>query len=81
VKWAGFRVSDTGTGISPEELPHLFNRFYRGKTGRDSGVLGTGLGLAIAKEIVERHHGVIEVVSSGQDKGAEFSVWLPLIAD
>jgi PAS domain S-box-containing protein len=81
VQWAGFRVSDTGAGISPEDLPHLFDRFYRGKTGRDSGTPGTGLGLAIAKEIVERHQGYIEVVSEGQAKGAEFSVWLPLIVD
>ncbi len=80
-QWAGFRVSDTGAGISPEELPHLFDRFYRGKTGRDSGVPGTGLGLAIAREIVESHQGYIDVVSEGQDKGAEFSVWLPVTVD
>ncbi|MBE9478886.1 MAG: PAS domain S-box protein, partial [Chloroflexi bacterium] len=80
-QWAGFRVSDMGAGVSLDDLPHLFDRFYRGKTGRDSGVPGTGLGLAIAKEIVESHEGYIEVASEGPAKGAEFSVWLPVTVD
>lgn len=76
--WAGFRVRDTGPGIPPEEHPQLFTRFFRGEAGRDSEVPGTGLGLAIAKEIVERHHGRIEVESEGvSGKGATFTVWLP----
>ena len=81
VQWAGFQVCDMGAGISLDDLPHLFDRFYRGKTGRDSGVPGTGLGLAIAKEIVESHKGYIEVASEGQAKGAEFSVWIPVTVD
>jgi signal transduction histidine kinase len=76
--WAGFRVSDTGPGISAEDQSHLFERFYRGQAGRESGAPGTGLGLAIAQEIVTRHYGRIEVKSAGvPGKGATFTVWLP----
>jgi len=74
---AGFSVSDTGPGISPEEQAQLFSRFFRGKTGQESGQPGTGLGLAIAREIVERHGGSIEVESEGvPGSGATFRVWL-----
>jgi two-component system phosphate regulon sensor histidine kinase PhoR len=78
-KWVGFVVSDTGPGIPREERPHLFERFYRGKIGRDSGMPGTGLGLAIAHEIVSRHGGRIEVSHArAGGEGVTFSVWLPL---
>ena len=74
----GFSVSDTGPGIPPEEQRQLFTRFFRGKSGRKSGVAGTGLGLAIAREIIERQHGHIEVASQGvPGQGTTFSVWLP----
>jgi PAS domain S-box-containing protein len=77
-RWVGFRVSDTGPGIAPDEQKQLFERFFRGKMGRESGVPGTGLGLAIVREIAERHGGMVEVVSEGvPGKGAAFSVWLP----
>jgi PAS domain S-box-containing protein len=69
------RVSDNGPGITSIDLPHLFDRFYRGETALDSGAPGTGLGLAICKEIVERHQGRIEA-ESGQGSGAAFTVWL-----
>jgi len=76
--WAGLSVTDTGQGIQPAEIPQLFARFFRGSVGRASGAPGTGLGLAIAKEIVERHHGRIEVDSDGvSGKGTTFTVWLP----
>ncbi len=58
--WVGFRVQDTGLGINDSDLPHLFERFYRGKAGHDSGAPGTGLGLAIVKQVVEIHHGIIK---------------------
>jgi PAS domain S-box-containing protein len=78
-QWVGFSVSDTGPGISPDDQQHLFERFFRGKVGRESGEPGTGLGLAIAKEIIDRHHGEIEVESEGiPGKGATFTVWLPV---
>lgn len=74
----GFSVNDTGPGISEDDRPHLFERFYRGSVGRDSGAPGTGLGLSIAQEIVELHRGHIEVESEGiPGKGTTFTVWLP----
>jgi signal transduction histidine kinase len=71
------RFYNSGPTIPADELPHLFDRFYRGKTGRDSGEPGTGLGLAICKEIVEQHAGRLEV-ESAEDTGTTFTVWLPL---
>jgi PAS domain S-box-containing protein len=75
-EFIGAVVRNSGTLIPAEDLSHLFERFYRGAVGRESGEPGTGLGLAISKEIVERHHGLIEVESSEQ-AGTTFSVWLP----
>jgi signal transduction histidine kinase len=76
--WVGFCVRDSGPGIKSEEIDKLFNRFYRGEVGRNSGIPGTGLGLAIAHEIVKRHGGNIEVESEGiAGKGTSFKVWLP----
>jgi two-component system sensor histidine kinase BaeS len=71
-------VEDTGPGISSEELPHLFERFYRGKAGQGSGAPGTGLGLAIVKQVVDHHQGRIEVGSGAQGQGAKFTIWLPI---
>jgi two-component system OmpR family sensor kinase len=68
-------VSDTGLGISAEDLPHVFKRFYRGDKSRTGG--NTGLGLAISKAIVEAHGGGIEV-SSEEDAGTTFTVRLPV---
>ena len=66
-------VEDDGRGVTPEDMPHVFERFWRA-SGAPSG--GTGLGLAIAKWIVDRHHGSIEV-SNRQGGGAQFRVRLP----
>ncbi|HUS84529.1 MAG TPA: PAS domain S-box protein [Anaerolineales bacterium] len=71
------RVYNNGPEIPPEDRAHLFERFYRGRTGRDSGEPGTGLGLAICKEIVERHRGWIEVESDAEH-GTSFEIFLPL---
>ena len=69
------RVSDTGSGISPREQAHLFERFYRGEaTAR--GIPGTGLGLAIVKEIVGEHGGSVGVESK-LGVGSTFTVLLP----
>lgn len=74
---AWFSVVDTGTGIPEEDLPHIFDRFFRSQAVEAAGIRGTGLGLAICKEIVERHSGQIEARSvSGE--GATFTVWLPV---
>ena len=75
-RWAGLSVRDTGPGIPDEDLSHLFQRFFRGKAGRESGKPGTGLGLAIAKQIVEWHHGQIEV--SNAEAGTAFTIWMPI---
>lgn len=69
-------IKDDGPGIPEEVLPHIFETFYTTKAGDK----GTGLGLAIARQIVESHHGRIEV-SSEPGKGTEFKVLLPLITD
>jgi signal transduction histidine kinase len=75
----GLSVQDNGPAIDPQDLPHLFDRFYRGKVGQQSGAPGTGLGLAIVKQVVERHHGKIEVGPAFQDgSGVKFTVWLPV---
>jgi two-component system, OmpR family, sensor kinase len=73
---ATIRVSDTGTGIAPEHLPHVFDRFYRADSSRQRGSGGTGLGLAIARAIVERHKGAI-VVESRLGSGTTVIVRLP----
>ena len=77
---AGFSVSDTGPGISPQERSRLFTRFFRGTAGRSSNIAGTGLGLALVKEIVDRHQGEIEVNSAGlPGEGATFTIWLSAV--
>jgi PAS domain S-box-containing protein len=77
LRWVGVSVSDTGPGITPAEQTHLFERFFRGTAGRESGAPGTGLGLSIVREIVTKHRGVVEVFSEGVlGKGTTFSLWL-----
>jgi len=70
-------VADTGPGISPEDLAHLFERFYRipGSERRD----GSGLGLSVAQKIVQEHNGRVEVTST-VDEGTTFTICLPLTA-
>jgi PAS domain S-box-containing protein len=76
---AWFCVRDTGVGIDPEDLPHIFERFYRGhgrgNGGQGSQAPGTGLGLAICQEIITRHGGSI-VVESSPGHGSSFTVYL-----
>lgn len=74
------QVTDTGVGIAPEDLPHIFERFYRGRAVGQSNIPGTGLGLAVAKDIVVLFGGTIEVQSELK-KGSCFTVWLPAAAD
>jgi heavy metal sensor kinase len=79
---AVLRVTDTGSGITAEDLPHVFERFYRGDKSRqrESYTSGNGLGLSICRSIVAAHGGSIEVESS-LGKGATFVVRLPMVAN
>jgi len=70
-------VTDTGIGIKPEDVPHVFERFYRAPEARSILSSGTGLGLAIVKKIVDLHQGRIEV-SSQSGTGTSFRMYLPL---
>jgi two-component system, OmpR family, sensor kinase len=75
---AAISVSDSGIGIEPEVLPHIFERFYRGDSARARDEHGSGLGLAIADWIVRAHNGEIRVTSE-PGKGSTFSVLLPVL--
>ncbi|HVP17996.1 MAG TPA: HAMP domain-containing sensor histidine kinase, partial [Spirochaetia bacterium] len=68
-------VTDTGTGIGPDDLPHIFDRFYRADRSRDRSREGAGLGLAIAREIVELHGSALQV-ESRVNEGTRFSFTL-----
>jgi signal transduction histidine kinase len=69
-------VRDTGAGIPPEQLPHIFEKFYQADNQGAASASGSGLGLAIAKEIVEAHHGTIRC-DSALGKGTTFTLDLP----
>jgi signal transduction histidine kinase len=68
-------IKDSGVGISSEDLPHMFERFHRGRNASEFS--GNGLGLAIVKAIVEGHGGEVGAASSGIGNGSEFTVRLP----
>ena len=72
------QVEDTGVGITQEELPKIFDKFYRVKNPKTRQVIGTGLGLAIVKGVVDAHQGSIQV-ESVPDAGTTFKVLLPVI--
>jgi signal transduction histidine kinase len=76
---AEIAVSDSGKGISPDFLPHVFERFKQEDSGPSRSHGGLGLGLAIARHIVELHGGTIHAESPGDGRGAVFTVKLPLI--
>ncbi|MFZ1396659.1 MAG: sensor histidine kinase, partial [Candidatus Promineifilaceae bacterium] len=71
------RIADTGPGIAPEDMAHLFERFYR-IPGSESAE-GSGLGLSVAQKIVEEHNGRIEVAST-VGEGTTFTICLPVTA-
>jgi signal transduction histidine kinase len=70
-------VVDTGVGIDPNELPHIFERFYRGSRANEARGSGSGLGLAIVRSIVDIHGGTV-TVESGANTGSRFTVRLPM---
>jgi PAS domain S-box-containing protein len=77
---ARIMVSDTGPGIAPDFLPHLFERFRQAETSQTRGHGGLGLGLSIAHHIVSAHHGFIRALNTAEGKGATFVVELPIAA-
>ena len=77
---AEIRVSDTGIGIEPEFLPHVFDKFRQANTSRTRPHGGLGLGLAIVRHLVESHGGTVYAQSSADEQGATFVVKLPLRA-
>ena len=72
---ASVQVRDYGLGVAREEVPRLFERYYRAKTSR--GISGSGIGLNLVKELVQMHGGLIEVEST-EGKGSTFTVRLPV---
>jgi signal transduction histidine kinase len=69
-------VTDQGVGIHPEDLPHIFERFYRGQQVSQSAIPGTGLGLAVVKEIMDLHEGTIDIETK-LGEGTTMRVWFP----
>jgi signal transduction histidine kinase len=74
-----FEIADTGPGIESEDLPRLFDRFYRGRRVQELNIPGTGLGLAICREIINRYGGLLEV-DSRPGQGTKFTIHLPAAA-
>lgn len=73
----GLRIADSGIGIAPEVLPHIFEPFFRSPRAQQTSDTGTGLGLSIVQRIIHNHDGSISVTSE-IGKGSVFQVWLPL---
>ena len=72
-----FEIRDTGIGIAAEDMPRLFEKFYRGKAREARARVGTGLGLAIVRSIAERHNGRVWVESE-EGKGSTFYLQIPI---
>lgn len=73
----GINVTDNGEGMTPEQLEHAFERFYRGDSARTRDRTGSGIGLTISKAIVDAHGGSITAASAGSSLGTTFIVSLP----
>jgi signal transduction histidine kinase len=76
--WVDLTVADTGTGIAPEVLPHIFERFYRADPARASTEGGSGIGLTISRALVEAQGGSLTAMSDGPGQGSTFTVRLPV---
>ncbi|TQL68881.1 signal transduction histidine kinase [Nocardioides albertanoniae] len=78
--WITVSVTDTGDGIPPAQLPHIFERFYRGDAARSRDEQGSGIGLTISRAIVEAHGGRLDAYSHGPGRGATFTIRIPTLA-
>ncbi|MBN2004445.1 MAG: PAS domain S-box protein [Anaerolineae bacterium] len=76
-QWLVIAIQDFGPGITEEEMPHLYDRFFRGRLAESGHTPGTGLGLSIADEIMRAHGGMIDAESE-VNRGSRFTLWLPL---
>lgn len=74
--YVGFMIEDEGPGISEDDIPHIFERFYRGDKSRDRKTGGVGIGLSIVKALMDAHNGVIKVKSK-LSKGTSMILWFP----
>jgi PAS domain S-box-containing protein len=74
-----FRVTDSGIGIAPEHLAHIWDRFYQADSSSTRRFGGTGLGLTIVKRLTELHGGHVQAASAGAGQGATFTVWIPVV--
>lgn len=75
--WVTIKVEDEGDGIPSDDLPYIFERFYKADKARTRGSGGTGLGLAIVKNIIDAHHGSIQAKST-LGEGTSFLIKLPV---
>ena len=74
-------VQDSGDGIDPQQIEHVFDRFYRTDPSRSRETGGSGLGLAIVRAIVEAHGGTVKATSAGTGKGSTFAIYLRVPGD
>jgi PAS domain S-box-containing protein len=81
LSFAQITITDTGKGISPDFLPHIFEQFRQADSSTTRSFGGLGLGLAIVKQLVELHGGTIQAASQGESLGATFTVKLPLLVN
>jgi len=75
------RIRDSGIGISPEVLPHVFDLFVQADSSPRRGTAGLGIGLALVRNLIERHGGLVTVASGGLGHGSEFTVRLPILSE
>ncbi|WHY85317.1 ATP-binding protein [Neobacillus novalis] len=74
--YVGFRIQDEGSGMNEDDIPHIFERFYRGDKSRDRKTGGVGIGLSIVKALMDAHKGVVKV-KSRLNKGTSITLWFP----